>query len=133
MNEIVYNRNLFSYKGRINRLHYILYLILINMFTRIFSYLLITPKTIHVTEACFIVAVPTMILHMFNVKKRGQDIWDNEFLSWFVAVFLAVVPFICLGIMLTSNRQEMIVLFFAGLLACIILNVPLLFRKSKDT
>lgn len=128
----MYNYNPFSFKGCINRRHYILYLILINMFARIFSYLIITPNTIHIPEASFVVAIPTMILHMFNMKKRGQDIWDNEFLSWFVAISLAIVPMICLGIMLTSNKTEMVILFFTGLLFCIIFNVPLIFRESKN-
>lgn len=127
-----YNYNPFSFKGCINRRYYILYLILINIIFHILSFI-ITTETVHITETYFILAVPIMTLHMFNVKKRGQDIWNNEVLSWVVAIILAVVP-LCLGIiMLISSNPNMLIPFFIGLLVCIILNVPLLLRKGKNT
>ena len=65
-----YNKNLFSYKGRINRLNYFINTIIINLF------------------CILVVTIPiAMILHIFNTKKRFFDITESNFISW-ISVFL---------------------------------------------
>ena len=73
-NENFYNKNLLSYKGRINRWNYFLNSILINL------------------SCVFIITIPfAIILHIFNSKKRIFDITERENFSWIATFFLHIL------------------------------------------
>ena len=98
--QIKYNRNIFTPHGKLNRLHYFLYLIvlcfcgtILSILTNIFSPMNYGNSSIFVqlfTLLIFLliglISFYINLLHIFNRKKRLMDILKNNHIAWTFAI-----------------------------------------------
>ena len=98
--QMKYNRNIFTPHGKLNRLHYFLYLIVLcfcgfifSTLTNIFNPMNYVNSSIHVqlfTLLIFLliglISFYISLLHIFNRKKRLMDILKNNHITWILAI-----------------------------------------------
>ncbi len=122
-NENFYNKNLLSYKGRINRWNYFLNSILINL------------------SCVFIITIPfAIILHIFNSKKRIFDITERENFSWIATFFLHILSgiayYACNSYTNPNSslyeQHDFFIVSFIILIAAFFIGIILLFVPGKQ-
>lgn len=111
-NKIIYNRNPFIPKGRLNRKHYFIYMMLFNIITKTAEYDLTKGDSISAIINAFIVT----ILTLFVVKNRLYDITLSNKKAWILGVLFCVIT-----IVLSSINPQFIYIMlpFALLIMCI--------------
>ena len=109
--EYRFNRNPLSHKGGINRLHYFIYAFL-------YTAIDIILERVNYNSLPFIVIFSlimflTLLMEIFNVKKRFFDICRNTVLSWEYTILLFIISGI--NLLLNFNIFLSIPLYMTGL------------------